>query len=59
MTAKLAKRADEIAAKFREPAENWEVLRDYVDLKTGGELDCIQLDLLTDMVAQRIKRGQN
>ena len=57
MTAKLAKRADEIAAKIRMPAENWEVLRDYVDLKTGGELDCIQLDLLTDMVEQRIKRG--
>jgi hypothetical protein len=25
-------------------------IRDHVDLETGGELDCFQLDLLTDWV---------
>jgi hypothetical protein len=30
----------------------WDDLRDRVDTATGGELDCIQLDIVTDLVAK-------
>lgn len=31
-----------------------EQIRDEVDFKTGGELDCFQLDLLTSWVQQEL-----
>lgn len=33
-----------------------EALRDAVDIATGGDLDCFQLDLLTDAVKSRLAR---
>ena len=42
----------------------WDDLRDYVDIKTGGELDWFQLDLLTEWVhearlhAARVKEAR-
>jgi hypothetical protein len=47
--------ADRIASHVRQPM-SWERLRDYVDLQTGGELGCIELDILTDMVEARVKK---
>ena len=32
---------------------DWDALRDHVDLSTGSELDCFQLDMLTDAVWNR------
>jgi hypothetical protein len=32
-----------------------ERLRDFVDSWTQGDLDCVQLDILTDMVRSRLK----
>ena len=48
-TASMEK-AREIASKAK-GLEDWDALRDYVDAKTGGGLDCLQLDLMTDWVA--------
>jgi hypothetical protein len=33
-----------------------DALRDAVDIATGGDLDCFQLDMLTDAVKLRIER---
>jgi hypothetical protein len=47
--------ADRIAAVFYPNRfVNWERLRDHVDFATGSELDCTQLDILTDLVKARI-----
>ena len=32
---------------------DWEIARDYIDQYTGNELDCKQLDMLTDWATQR------
>lgn len=32
----------------------WGHLRDWIDTETGGELDCFQLDMLSDMVKDRL-----
>lgn len=32
-------------------------VRDVVDIATGSELDCVQLDILTDMVIARMERA--
>lgn len=47
--------ANRIAPKWTGsvPADD-EELRDFIDIETGGELNAVQLDILTDMVAQRI-----
>lgn len=37
------------------PFSDQETLRDWLDLRTGSELDYMQLNLLTDMVWTRIK----
>lgn len=52
----LKQKADEIAARYypKTPWVSWERLRDYVDVKTANDLDPIQLDILTDMVARRM-----
>lgn len=37
---------------------NWDDVRDWLDTQTGGDLDCIQLDVLTDMVVARLTPWQ-
>lgn len=34
---------------------DWDAVRDYCDIQTGGDLDCFQLDMLTDCVARRLR----
>jgi len=46
-----------IAEKLAQAASSitdYALLRDYCDMATGGELDCIQLDILTDMTTERL-----
>jgi len=50
-----AKLANELAiAASTGSFRKWQVLRDWLDGKTNGELDPIGLDRLTDMVWQRL-----
>ena len=35
----------------------WDDVRDICDQRTGGDLDAFRLDLLTDMVCERLKRA--
>ena len=56
-TKALAALADEIAPRIRWDRNTlWGDLRDSIDGRTGGELECVPLDILTDIVAARIKR---
>ena len=32
----------------------WDDVRDYCDQETQGDLDCFRLDMLADMVVQRL-----
>lgn len=32
---------------------DWDACRDFCDIQTGGALDCVPLDILTDMVFRR------
>ena len=50
MNTASMKTAREIASKAK-GLEDWDALREFVDIKTGGELDYLQLDLMTDWVA--------
>lgn len=50
MNGASMEKARKIASKA-EGLENWDALRDFVDAETGGELDCLQLDMMTDWVA--------
>lgn len=34
-------------------------LRDYLDIKTGGDLDCIELDILEDRVKAHVRKLTN
>ena len=34
----------------------WDGLRDWIDLRTDGELNAKALDILTDMMAARLRR---
>lgn len=52
VTANLA---DSLAKRVRPYPEVLRNLRDQLDIRTGGELDTIELDLLTDMVEARIR----
>jgi len=36
---------------------NYEALREYCDMLTYGDLDTVQLDILTGMVERRIRRA--
>jgi hypothetical protein len=38
-----------------DPGTRWEVLRDWLDTDTGGELDAKPLDILTDMLERRLR----
>jgi hypothetical protein len=51
----LKEKADAIAKRFKAPA-SWEDIREVCDQATDGELDAMQLDLLTDMVETRLKK---
>jgi hypothetical protein len=33
-------------------------IRDAIDIATGSELDCVHLDILTDMVADRLATAE-
>lgn len=37
-------------------AERWGHVRDQIDELTGGDLDCTQLDLLTDWVVEALPK---
>lgn len=52
-TMKLAPLADTIAQKVQ-PGTPWGDIRDECDQATGGDLDTTQLDILTDMVENRL-----
>lgn len=70
MTQQLTKLANDIYRHLVKPRTNpdypgqklyldteemgWDGVRDYCDTRTGGELDCTQLDILTDMVTKRL-----
>lgn len=32
-----------------------DAIRDYCDIRTGGELDCFHLDMIADCVARRLR----
>jgi len=53
----IAKNADRIADTLRDnQAMDWDLLRDLCDQQTGGDLDYLQLDLLTDSVQSRLSK---
>jgi len=57
----MASYADSIANHLTQRAGStdvpWDDVRDICDQRTGGDLDAFRLDLLTDMVCQRLKRA--
>jgi hypothetical protein len=56
----LAQLADRYANRLREAKEpiNWHDLRDLLDLWSGGDLETIPLDILTDLTSSRaVKLG--
>ena len=56
MTDSDKQTADRIAALYSDqPWDDWDNLRELVDAHTGGDYDCVSLDILTDMVALRIR----
>lgn len=64
MNLELQKTADRFAdrllrmnAKYAVPIATAGELRDLCDIVTGGELDCVQLDIFCDMVSARIRKG--
>jgi hypothetical protein len=56
MASTLKAISKELAAKIRPHVTglDWENARDFVDQYTGNELDCTQLDLLTDWATQAV-----
>ena len=55
---RIAQVADRIADKLRDQGVMaWDLLRDLCDQHTGGDLDYLQLDLLTDSVQSRLSKG--
>lgn len=54
--ARIVAGAIRAADKGRPDIPTWEELRDRVDSATNGDLDCQQLDILTDMVEARLRR---
>lgn len=53
----LAATADRIARI--ETTQDYDLLRDHVDLWTAQDLDCVQLDILTAMVLKRIQAKEH
>lgn len=57
MTMDIGHEAELIADSLNyDPTMSWDDVRDYADLSTGGDLDCIRLDILTDSVVSVIDR---
>lgn len=57
MTA-IAKLADRIAKDLcGGPQMDWDLLRDLCDERTGGDLDYLQLNILTDSVESRLSKA--
>ena len=50
----IAATADRLAARAIKEGAGLEGLRDWVDLASGGDLDCVELDVLTDSVMHRL-----
>jgi hypothetical protein len=42
---------------FARPAPEGEQLRDFLDAWTHGDLDAVQLDILTDMAKARLRKA--
>ena len=56
----IAQKADQIADTLRDNGVMaWEMLRDLCDQQTGGDLDYMQLNILTDGVQSRLSKGAN
>lgn len=53
----LQQKADRIAKHIGQPPMSWEATRDLVDMGTAGDCNTIELDILTDMVLSRLKKG--
>ena len=53
---KFPKHLVERIAKELSADDGYQVARDGADLATAGDLDAIQLDILTDLVLAEIKR---
>ena len=52
----LQQQAAELAGlKSIKSTRSLDTCRDMVDALTGGELDCTQIDILTDMVWMRVQ----
>lgn len=55
----FAKKADEaakyISIRFKSPL-SWPAMRDVCDALTGSELECFELDMLTDMTQARLNK---
>ncbi len=45
------------ACKRLKPDASDEVVRDVCDAVSGGDLDCMRLDILVDMTTQRLRFG--
>lgn len=58
MTTTTKGLAEKIAAAWKGPAD-FEALREFVDIKTGGEMDAVKLDILTDMTVQRVRERRH
>jgi hypothetical protein len=59
MSKNLKNEADSAFAflnKSERAAPDGDALRDFRDAWTHGDLDCLQLDILTDMVKARLAR---
>lgn len=53
----LSGHADLVVKRLeRNPMPDMEAIRDICDHQTYGELDCFQLDLLTEMVEARLRK---
>ena len=56
----IAQTADRIADTLRDNGVMaWDLLRDLCDQQTGGDLDYLQLNILTDGVQSRLSKGAN
>ena len=54
--------ADELVSNYRNKVgtlpKDWDDLRDCCDWATQGDLDCTQLDILTDCVQTRLQHAK-
>ena len=51
--------ADALAVKYPSNyRRDWDDVRYWADIETGSELDCVQLDILADMIVARLTPWQ-